>query len=86
MDVNKLSKNISLKGLGLCSVLAEIPGDQHITIALLTSLSKSGKSSTRATMRELECEGLIHKIKVRRNDGMPDTSGWKVNKERINEL
>ena len=51
------NKNLSLKAKGLLSLMLSLPDDWNYSIKGLVTLSKDGRDSVMAALKELESEG-----------------------------
>ena len=63
------NKNLSLKAKGLLSLMLSLPDDWNYSIKGLVTLSKDGRDSVMAAIKELESEGYIVRRRLRNVKG-----------------
>ena len=63
------NKNLSLKAKGLLSLMLSLPDDWNYSIKGLVTLSKDGRDSVMAALKELESEGYIIRRRLRNTKG-----------------
>ena len=63
------NKNLSLKAKGLLSLMLSLPDDWNYSIKGLVTLSKDGRDSVMAALKELESEGYIVRRRLRNAKG-----------------
>ena len=62
-------KNLSLKAIGLMTLILDLPHGADLSIKGLMQFTKDGYESTRNAFRELEKHGYIKRVTVRGKDG-----------------
>lgn len=72
------NKNLSLKAKGLLSLMLSLPDDWDYSLAGLTTLSKDGIDSVRATLKELQKEGYLVIERTRDKKGKLSKSIYTV--------
>lgn len=63
------NKNLSLKAKGLLSLMLSLPDDWNYSIKGLVTLSKDGRDSVMAAIKELVSEGYIIRRRLRNSKG-----------------
>ena len=63
------NKNLSLKAKGLLSLMLSLPDDWNYSIKGLVTLSRDGRDSVMAALKELESEGYIVRRRLRNSKG-----------------
>lgn len=63
------NKNLSLKAKGLLSLMLSLPDNWNYSIKGLVTLSKDGRDSVMAALKELESEGYIVRRRLRNTKG-----------------
>ena len=62
-------RQLSLKAIGLFSIILSLPPDWTFTIAVLATITKDGIATIRAALNELEANGYLTRKRVRGEDG-----------------
>ena len=75
------NSKLSWAAKGLYYSVLNLPEDTKITLEFLGRMTRNGPTATRSAMQELMDNGYLEKIKIPRNDGMPNTTGWKFKME-----
>ena len=70
---------LSLKAIGLFSIILSLPPEWDFSIAGLAAITKDGITTVRAALNELEANGYLTRKRVRGEDG-------KLEKKRIHLL
>ena len=60
---------LSLKAIGLFSIILSLPPEWDFSIAGLAAITKDGIATVRAALNELEANGYLTRKRVRREDG-----------------
>ena len=60
---------LSLKAIGLFSIILSLPPEWDFSIAGLAAITKDGIATVRAALNELEANGYLARKRVRREDG-----------------
>ena len=60
---------LSLKAVGLFSIILSLPPEWDFSIAGLAAITKDGIAAVRAALNELEANGYLARKRVRREDG-----------------
>ena len=60
---------LSLKAIGLFSIILSLPPEWDFSIAGLAAITKDGIATVRAALNELEASGYLARKRVRREDG-----------------
>ena len=60
---------LSLKAIGLFSIILSLPPEWDFSIAGLATITKDGIATVRAALNELEANGYLARKRVRREDG-----------------
>ena len=60
---------LSLKAIGLFSIILSLPPEWDFSIAGLATITKDGIAAVRAALNELEANGYLTRKRVRREDG-----------------
>ena len=62
-------RRLSLKSIGLFSIILSLPPDWTFSISGLATITKDGIATVRAALNELEANGYLARKRVRREDG-----------------
>lgn len=79
------NKNLSLRAKGLLSLMLSLPDDWNYTIKGLTALSKDGRDSVIAALKELEKEKYIIRRRLRNARGQVTTTEYIISETPITE-
>ena len=60
---------LSLKAIGLFSIILSLPPEWDFSIAGLAAITKDGIATVRAALNELEANGYLTRKRARREDG-----------------
>ena len=60
---------LSLKAIGLFSIILSLPPDWTFSIAGLAAITRDGIATVRAALNELEANGYLTRKRVRAEDG-----------------
>lgn len=71
-------KNLSLKTIGLLSIILSLPEDWDYTQAGLAAICKDGIDSVRAGLKELEENGYLEKERVRDEKGRVKGTDYRI--------
>ena len=71
---------LSLKAIGLFSIILSLPPEWDFSIAGLAAITKDGIATVRAALNELEANGYLTRKRVRRE------GGWQAGTQRIHLL
>ena len=69
-------RRLSLKAIGLFSIILSLPPDWTFTIAGLATITKDGIATVRAALNELEANGYLTRKRVRGEDGKPENNEY----------
>lgn len=69
-------KNLSLRAIGLLSLVLSLPENWNYSIAGLASITKDGISSVRSALNELEANGYLVRKRIRLADGRLENSEY----------
>lgn len=62
-------KSLSLKAMGLLSLMLSLPPDWDYSVRGMATRCKDGIDSVRSTMLELEAAGYLERVRTRRSNG-----------------
>ncbi|MGM9659323.1 MAG: helix-turn-helix domain-containing protein [Faecousia sp.] len=69
-------RRLSLKAIGLFSIILSLPPDWTFTIAGLATITKDGIATVRAALNELETCGYLTRRRLRSEDGRLESSEY----------
>lgn len=80
MPVNHFrDKDLSLKAIGLLSIVLSLPEDWDYSVKDLVTLSSDGYDSVSTALRELEAAGYLTRKRVRNSQGKYGKMTYMVN-------
>lgn len=70
------NKNLSLKAIGLFSIILSLTDNWDYSIAGLSTITKDGIASVRSSLNELEANGYLTRKRIRLDDGKLEKSEY----------
>ena len=67
---------LSLKAIGLFSIILSLPPEWKFSIARLAAITKDGITSVRGALNELEQNGYLTRKRIRTQDGRLEDSEY----------
>lgn len=80
------NKNLSLKAKGLLSLMLSLPDDWSYSIKGLVTLSKDGRDSVMAALKELESEGYIARRRLRNAKGQVANTEYIISETPMSDF
>lgn len=71
-------KNLSLKAIGLMTIILSLPESWDFSIAGLASITKDGLAAVRSALNELEANGYLRRERIRLANGKLERNEYTV--------